>query len=315
MRSKAYSHITGMFVMNDKPEGPFDPTAAGFQELVRYALEKAFNDFNFRTLTKTAEFQKEYTAWEKEENTIRKQQKKEKRNSEPNPEPKMTTYLIKRLEKSGFLDRFAEYFRAEVCDQTRFDDWHNQTCELFLNVLDGTGEFREYTKAYTGLAYGKAQKIVNMMFKHLYCLNGAEAYQDYFGHCHMVLDNFTLEWFKREVGEKRIDSWSNLVYKKPSADYKDYLFYQEKIRNHFLTVTADDSVYAELTPFQAEFYIWPEIQLHLAAEAFLFELNPDTYKGKEDAPTRARAALIKLSAEELVAKAKEEIHTYEQKHT
>ena len=120
--------------------------------------------------------------------------------------------------------------------------------------------------------YGKAQKIVNMMFKHLYCLNGADAYKDYFKYCHMVLDNFTLEWFKREVGEKRIVSWSNLIYKEPFADHNDYMFYQEKIRKYFMPTTSSKHTYIGLTPFQAEFYIWPEIQLHLATEA-LFGQN------------------------------------------
>ena len=70
----------------------------------------------------------------------------------------------------------------------------------------------------------------------------------------------------------------------------------------------------KLTSFQAEFYIWPEIQLHLAAEAFLFELNPDTYKGREEKPAQERADVIKLSTEDLVDKVKDEIHIYEQKH-
>ena len=265
MRSTTYSDIISMFFMDNKPKRPFTPDDKGFKELVRYAMEMAFNDFNFRTLTKTEAFKKEYAGWEEYEKKIRKQQEKNERN----PEPKMTLYLIERLDVCGFLDRFVDYFNATIRDQTAFDNWHNETCEMFLNILDGTESFVEYTKAYTGLAYGKAQKIVNMMFKHLYCLNGADAYQDYFKHCHMVLDNFTLEWFKREVGKKRIESWSNLIYKDPFVDHNDYMFYQDKIREYFAPTTSSEHSYIGLTPFQAEFFIWPEIQWILAAEGLL----------------------------------------------
>ena len=309
MRSTAYSDIISKFSMSGKPEGPFDPNVQKFKKLVQYALEMAFNDFNFRTLTKTEAFKKEYAAWEESEKAIRKQQNADERN----PEPKMTAYLIKRLDECGFLAKFVDYFKASSSDQTAFDGWHNKTCELFLHILDGAGDFEKYTKAYTGLAYGKAQKIVNMMFKHLYCLAGADAYEDHFRHCHMVLDNFTLEWFKREVGKKRIDSWSNLVYRDQSADHNDYMFYQDNIRNHFRNADSSNFEYKDLTPFQAEFYIWPEIQLHLAAESFIFELNPDKYKGKGTDPTHAREAIIKLPVDKLIEQAAHEIREYENK--
>ena len=268
MRSAVYSEIISMFFMNNRPGNPFDPKVNDFKKLVRYALEMAFNDFNFRTLTKTAKFKKEYEAWEEKEKNIRKQQKKAKQ-TDLNPEPKMTAYLMGRLDDCGFLDRFVTYFNENARNQAEFDTWHHETCELFLDVLNGEGDFLAYTKVYTSLQYGKAQKIVNMMFKHLYCLNGADAYAAHFEHCHMVLDNFTLEWFKQDLGEKRIESWSNLVYKKPSVDHDDYLFYQEKIRNYFLPAVSAKHTYSGLTPFQAEFYIWPEIQWRMAAESLL----------------------------------------------
>lgn len=272
MRSCAHAEIVSMFFMDKKPEDLFDPSSTGFKDLVRYALEMAFNDFNFRTLTKTEAFteafKKEYSAWEESVKVIRKQRKKQDTEKLP-PEPRMTEYLITRLDDGGFLERFVDYFTEACRDQTQFDDWHNETCELFLKILDGTGEFQRYTKVYTGLAYGKAQKIVNMMFKHLYCLNGADAWENYFEHCHLVLDNFTLEWFKRNLKQKRIESWSNLVYRKTSVDHNDYLFYQEKIREHFLPKDSQTHTYAGLTPFQAEFYIWPEIQWRMAAEGLL----------------------------------------------
>ena len=276
MRSNVYERIISMFEMSDKPSCTFDPNSDNFIDLVKYSLKKAFGDFNFRTLKKTAEFSKEYDKWKNEVNNRRKEQRQNKALVED--EPTMTDYLMRRLEEKGFLDRFKTFFTTPCKD---FDDWHNKSCEMFLNVLNGDGEYKDCLKVYENLRYGKAQKIVNMMFKHLYCFENANAYADHFKHCHMVLDNFTLEWFKRTLNEKRIDSWSNLVYKKGSVDCNDYMFYQEKIRAYFSADNTDEHTYKGLTPFQAEFYIWPETQWLLAAEALLSQHLPEELNRSE----------------------------------
>ena len=71
------------------------------------------------------------------------------------------------------------------------DKWHKECCDKILDC------FNEYYD--NGVAYGKAQKIVNMTMKGIYCLDGAENYEDWFKHCHMALDSIILEWFKRDV--------------------------------------------------------------------------------------------------------------------
>ena len=182
---------------------------------------------------------------------------------------------------------------------------------MFLKVLI------EY---YSDAKYGKAQKIVNMMFKHLYCMNFGKDTDNwlvlderFFTHCHLTLDSFTLEWFYREVvvnwyNKKKIgdrgdqihkgkfDSWSNLGYSDSIYKYKEYievkrgcenkgncrliktgknyfyhyLFFVDVIRKFFdvkIDPTEEQKRYAGKTPFKAEFYIWPDIQLHLTAEA------------------------------------------------
>ena len=138
----------------------------------------------------------------------------------------------------------------------------------------------------------------------------------YFSHCHLTLDSFTIEWFYREVVEKwyntkaadtrgdriykgKFDSWSNLGYSPSKTDYecytkvnckckdKDncrliktgdnyfyhYMFFVTVIRKFFDTKTKptdeqtkptdEQKRYVGKTPFEAEFYIWPDIQLHL----------------------------------------------------
>ena len=61
-----------------------------------------------------------------------------------------------------------------------FDEWHAKTCDKVLKVLQDY-----YTNNNeTEVEYGKAQKIVNMTMKGLYCLKDADQKDRYFEHCH-----------------------------------------------------------------------------------------------------------------------------------
>lgn len=281
------SCIIGVFVIPGQKDHPFRPgEESSFEKAVDFALRASFNDFNFRTLKKITG-------------------KQIPPDCKGNPQT-ITDYLVDHLKSCGFQKQFALYFNTAAPDAHAFDDWHNKTCCLFLDALTGTG-------LYEKILYGKAQKIVNMMFKHLYCLSGAEAYEAHFRHCHVTLDNFTLEWFKRYIPPyKRIESWSNLVYKDPFSDPSDYLFYQHHIRIFFQTAEGKKQ-YASLTPFQAEFYIWREIQLRLAAEAFTFELQPDDYKGNSSFAQVRKKEIRALSVEKLIATVETAITDYKAK--
>lgn len=283
--SNCYSSVISRFVMKDKPTNAFNPQNKDFKDLVEYALRKSFADFNFRTLNKV----KDKNGKAKLDNNLSKNET-------------VTAYLIKELDNNCFLSLFVKYFNDPVRDKDDFDKWHNETCDKFLRIIRGLN-------VYSKIEYGKAQKIVNMMFKHLYCLNGADAYLDYFEHCHFVLDSFTLEWFIRDVAKewynqsneepisvsaenKPFPKWSNITYrpqnnldynKKPdridNGGYYHYMFFQKTIRDYFETKHKQ----CGCTPFQAEFHIWPDIQMHLACEAFYFALDDTlTTKAKND---------------------------------
>ena len=295
--------VIRQFEMDNRPALVFCAEEATLRELVRYALTMAFNDFNFRTLHKEKTHrnadavEEAYNAWAKTAKL-----------------PTITKYLMERL-GTDFEDRFVSYFQGPAPDEREFDRWHQETCQMFLDNLDGKGKYAGFVKIYQDLKYGKAQKIVNMMFKHLYCFQSegdwATRWDPYFRHCHVTLDNFTLEWFKRQIPPYcRIESWSNLEYCEEPVDQNDYLFYQRHIRK-FFAAQEKGSAFSDVTPFQAEFYVWPEIQLHLAAEAFLFELNPDKYKGKKKEFADRRSEIIKLPVDELVAAVKNEIQKYQ----
>ena len=300
------------FEMKDKPEYRFCAEEDILRILVRYALVKAFNDFNFRTLDTAKTYKATYEAWAQQRKDLRRQQPWGHKTIE---EPSVTRYLMERL-GNAFEDRFLDYFTHDPLTEEDFDDWHHTTCQMFLDNLNSEGDaYRHLPELYTNLAYGKAQKIVNMMFKHLYCFDSKEPWDDkwelYFRPCHVTLDNFTLVWFERKVVPQRIESWSNLVYAGDSVDTNNYRFYLQHIRNFFAREKKDPaSLYANVTPFQAEFYIWPEIQLRLAAEGFLFELKPEAYKGMGRKPQEEKMKLLKLPIEDLIQRVQDTIKEY-----
>ena len=165
-----------------------------------------------------------------------------------------------------------------------FDGLHFNLCKAFIDQLKKDG--------YNSATYGQAQKVVNMTFKYLYCLPDATTtYNEYFEYCHVALDSFTLEWIWRNCDPRsrdlnKYEAWSNLnkddyyagKTKRPGYD-SIVALYRDKIPS---------SLHTDCTPFQAEFIFWPEIQMHLATEAFYFALNDnmsnkqkETFKAKD----------------------------------
>ena len=220
--------------------------------------------------------------------------------------------------KKSFVERFMDYFFPvpksdnQYMDETSFDQWHKDMCEEFLAVIE--------PKYQDGLKYGKAQKIVNMTFKNAYCLQHNEIKEDkfekYFEHCHMPLDSIILEWVKRTQAwlcskdaenndckkkkaetlcSTRIPSWSKMNYEecpgfltsdgKPYYGYKDI---QNAIFEYFNKYVEKNTATKHLkgcTPLQAEFFVWKNIQLELAAEGVynkLFDFKADNEVTKED---------------------------------
>lgn len=264
-----YESIRSTFVMDDRDEHTFNPKDANFvDDALAYALRRSFRDFNFRTLTAiksdtTIEFVSEFDKWVAKQREAKKIAKS--KGEKTDIAEGRTDYLMEKLKNAKFYQRFVDYFCSGCApkNQKEFNEWHHNTCQLFLKSLE---------KDYENLCYGKAQKIVNMMFKHLYCLNGAEKYdkQGYFKYCHLTLDSFTLEWFHRNVVKKgKVGVWSNLCYDESATEHEKYIYYISEIETYF----KGNRIPNELTPFQFEFYMWPDMQIQLAAEAFYFSMN------------------------------------------
>ena len=114
---------------------------------------------------------------------------KKRPNTEENPMREPLTKVAKEL---------CNYFDGDE----KFDDKYSDWCEQLIK------SYEDYLKG--GITYGQAQKIINMAFKYLYCIcdrcEGGEKYKKKFDKCHMPLDSFSLEWFKRKFKE---DDFSN----------------------------------------------------------------------------------------------------------
>lgn len=123
-------------------------------------------------------------------------------------------------------------------------------------------EFLKDCLNYRKFEFGKAQKMINVTMKHLYCYNVSE---EYFRYCHIALDSMTYTgrktnslcggFYKNEVNEfAKTKSFSNLTY-------DEYILIQKEMREYLLKGKheyIDNKLNIILSPFKAEFYIWPK---------------------------------------------------------
>lgn len=131
-----------------------------------------------------------------------------------------------------------------------YDSWIKKIGENFLKDCSN----------YASFEFGKAQKIINVTMKHLYCYNVDEKY---FQFSHVALDSMTYTgrsnnslaggFYKREVNPTAsTKAFSNL-------SYEEYITVQNEIRTYLAESEHDyiDKSGNRLTPFKAEFYFWP----------------------------------------------------------
>lgn len=142
--------------------------------------------------------------------------------------------------RKKLADRFCDYFKDPApSTESDFDKIHSDFCDFFLTGLNKIF-------ASTPQAFGKAQKVINMAFKYLYCFDDAPSYPDHFKHCHMPIDSYTLNWcfdnFAKKFYKKSdIPNWSTLK----ESDYKTLC---AGIRNKL----------PHKSPLIEEFVIWPD---------------------------------------------------------
>ena len=192
--------------------------------------------------------------------------------------------------EDAIVKEFKAYFTNPDPCEKKFKESHIRLCNAWINSFEGGSSLG---------TYGKAQKIVNMTFKYLYCCTNIDNFENHFKYCHMPLDSFTLEWCKRNIQEidpNKIGSWSKMKDEK-SDTYKEskniekysYHYYVARIRDY----VAINKI--ELTPLQLEFIIWPKMQLELATENYLFTLTDEYKKTSEKEKLRKESLEDKMA--------------------
>lgn len=193
------------------------------------AVKKAYVDMSPRTFEKNANW------WSNPENV--KLTKNGKHKDERTKEKEYAWQKDKKAVFHWLAHKFWDYFQ-NGCNN--FDVWHNKLCEAFMVEFGSILNKHGYNGGES-LKYGKAQKIINMTFKYLFCFNDAQEFADKFKPCHMPIDSYIINWYNDYNDEKCNTTWSNLS----KTEYKKL---QTNIKN----------LLGEHNPFLAEFYIWAE---------------------------------------------------------
>lgn len=132
-----------------------------------------------------------------------------------------------------------EILSAQPLSDKDFDTQHNVICEGFLSIINSFETIEEQN-------YGKAQKVVNIIFKFLVAY-GKWQNED---QCHMPIDSFVLKWlYKKDTYKGK--SWSNISHKEYEQIQKDI---KEKIQSP-ITV-GNKSGIAVKNRAEADYYVW-----------------------------------------------------------
>lgn len=161
-----------------------------------------------------------------------------------------------------------------ITSQEAFDAWHKKICD----------ELKKRHKAFGRI--GRSQKVINMAFKYLACID--DTYAHVLPYCHMTLDRYTLNWYKTIISKdekKNLKEWSKI------DDYdNEYNPIQEKIREYLKenrqyigTIGKAESSPIALSciPFEAEFVIWEGEIIREKYNALINAINKYKKEGKK----------------------------------
>ena len=73
-------------------------------------------------------------------------------------------------------------------DQVNFDQFHQELCDNFLNVINSI----RLTAGLAEMSYGQAQKLINLTFKYLSTYSDYDDFADLFSFAHMTIDAIVL---------------------------------------------------------------------------------------------------------------------------
>lgn len=146
-----------------------------------------------------------------------------------------------KMASCDFLPQWFKKYLEKSYPRTKeaFDGKYYDLCSKFLTCFNNElGRKKLKTQEF-----GKAQKLINMTFKYLYCLLPEK--KQWFTYCHMPLDRYTMNWYYENSQDRPKNvTWSNFTHER----------YCE-IEEHILHLV-ENSEYKGLSPLEAEFIIW-----------------------------------------------------------
>lgn len=139
----------------------------------------------------------------------------------------------------NYLKKQFEKIIQQSLSDADFEFEHNRICKEFLNIINSHSSIVKQN-------YGKAQKVVNIIFKFLVAY-GKWNNED---QCHMPVDSFVLRWL---YGKDTYNgtSWSNISAEEYVQIQKDIL---DRIKNP-ISVGAKVNI-AVRNRAEADYYVW-----------------------------------------------------------
>ena len=135
--------------------------------------------------------------------------------------------------------QFETIIKDQPLSDENFETKHKEICDDFMDNINSFSAIEEQS-------YGKAQKVVNIIFKFLV----AHGIWKNENQCHMPVDSFVLHWV---YGKDTYNgtAWSNLSYEQYVQVQKEIL---EKIKNP-ITVGSKSGIKVN-NRAEADYYVW-----------------------------------------------------------
>ena len=196
-------------------------------------------------------------------------------NRGPLRQPRETIPANVQIGVAPIVDKVHAYFTLNPpsANEAAFDALHEELCDLFI------AGFPPYHHTY-----GNAQKFINVLFKYLACFADSHTFSDWFKYCHMAIDRYVYNGYQlpfyRDVVYSSVHGgpaptltpWSTLDksdYLAIIHDIRHYISTHPKTYNDYLDICSQLPILTTvpkialdyvLTPFEAEFFLWPIAQ-------------------------------------------------------
>ncbi|MFR1631578.1 MAG: hypothetical protein ACLSU0_00250 [Oscillospiraceae bacterium] len=139
---------------------------------------------------------------------------------------------------SWLKDHFIKASPFSISNCVDFDVWHTETCNKYCSQMNSWIRRKGFNFTMT---YGRAQKVLNMTFKYLYCTTAYKAKVESIApFLHMTLDGYTLHWY-RDIVVDFINKSSSVKIKK--GDISDWSKMNEKSKRQYIDIQKDIRAY------------------------------------------------------------------------